>query len=77
MGKTSKLVHGNAIDVPQGYFIYFVTFDEHETEIILALYLIKLSKWFTLVYAYHRAFLRKNNGLGLQDVFILEECLIR
>jgi len=24
MGKTSKLVHGNAIDVPQGYFIYFV-----------------------------------------------------
>ena len=48
MGKTSKLVHGNAIDVPQGYFIYFVLFANMKRN-ILALYLIKLSKWFTLV----------------------------
>lgn len=38
---------------------------------ILALYLIKLSKWFTLVMPIIVLFYEKH-GLGLQDVFILK-----
>ena len=58
MGKTSKLVHGNAIDVPQGYFIYFVLC-KHETEYTRSLS-DQTIQMVHIGYAYHRAFLRKN-----------------
>lgn len=70
MGKTSKLVHGNAIDVPTRIFHIFCTFANMKRN-ILALYLIKLSKWFTLVMPIIVLFYEKH-GLGLQDVFILK-----
>lgn len=55
--------------VNRGYshILYFCTMKRN----ILALYLIKLSKWFTLVMPIIVLFYEKH-GLGLQDVFILK-----